>query len=81
MPRSAQGHVDRSFERIAEVAVLEQVHIAFDHPFQEIDVGLVGDVAKGAADASRSEQRALRPTQCFDAVEVKQIEVGREQRQ
>ncbi len=34
-----------------------------------------------AADAARAEQRALRTAQRFDAVEVEQVEVGREQRQ
>ena len=42
---------------------------------------LVGDVADRAADGPRTEQRALRPPQRFHAVEIEQVEVGREQRQ
>ena len=42
---------------------------------------LVGDVAKRAADRARAEQGALRAAQCFDAVQVEQVEVRVEQRQ
>ena len=77
---AGQRYVDRALERITDVAALEDADPAFDRAFDPVDVGLIGDVANGAADTARPEQRPLRPAQGLDPVEVVQIEVGSEQR-
>ena len=55
--------------------------LASTEPSSAVELGLVGDVADGAADRPGPEQGALRAAQGFDAVEVEQIDVRREQRQ
>ena len=76
----AQRQVDRALQMIAKVAFLDRVDVGLDHAFGHAELGLIGDVTDGPADAARSEQSALRTTKCLDAIEVEQVEVGSEQR-
>ena len=62
-------------------APADEVDVALDHRLVAADGRLVGDVAQRAADATRTEQRALRPAQRLHAIEVEEVDVGREQRQ
>src|SRR3546814_8014861 len=55
--------------------------MALDLALDAVGGRLIGDVAQRAADRSRAEERALRPAQRFDAVEIEQVEVGGEERQ
>src|SRR5690606_19906471 len=76
-----QRHVDHTSEMAAFATAIDHVHLRFDGAFEHVEVRLIGDVANRAADIARTEQRALRPAQWFDAVEIVEIEVWREQRQ
>ena len=77
----AERRVDRALQGPAEIVARDEVGIGLDHPLGAAERGLVGDVADGAADRPRTEQRALRAAQRLDAVQVEKIEVGGEQRQ
>ena len=46
----AQRHIDGAFQMIADVIPIDEVHIGFDSAFGLTDLGLVGDIADGAAD-------------------------------
>ena len=77
----AQRQIDRALEVAAEIVAINQVDVGLDRTLGHPQPRLVGDVADRSADRARSEQRALRPAQRLDAVEVEQVEVGGEQRQ
>ena len=77
--RVGQRQVDHAFDMEAHLAVGNRVDVEFDIAFELVGVRLVGDVADRAADRARAEQRALRATQRFDAVQVIKVEVRREQ--
>ncbi len=62
------------------ISVGDAVEADFGGAAEFTDLGLRGDVTHGARAGSRAEQGALRSAQHFDAVEVVEIEVRREQR-
>jgi hypothetical protein len=66
---------------LSDVAALQDVEVGLDRTVIDLQPRLIGDVADGAADRPRAEQRALRTTQGLDPVQVEQVDVGREQRQ
>ena len=78
--RLSQGNVEGRFEMTSERVFADEVHVDFGLGFDDAQLRLVGYVAHGAADGAGTEKRALRSSQGFDAVQVEQVEVRREQR-
>jgi len=77
--RRTEREVDCALEAIADASAAKVIDVGFDRAFGGVELGLVGDVADRAADRPCAEERALRPAKGLDTVEVKKIEVGREQ--
>ena len=76
----ADRNVDGTLEVAADVAALNLVQRGFNCALIDADLRRIGDIADGARQRARAEQRALGAAQHFDAVQVEQVEVRGEQR-
>ena len=76
----ADRHVDMPLQSRRRIRRPSASTRELDGAAELADLGLRGDVAQRARDRAGAEQRALRAAQHFEALEVEQIEVGREQR-
>ena len=76
----AKRNIDCALEMPTDIVAVDEVHISFDQSFGHPDLGLVRNVTDRTADTTRTEQCPLRSAERLDAIEVEQIEVGREER-
>ena len=77
----AKGQVDAKLRVSARAAAIDETEPEFGEDVANTELRLVGNVSNGSAQRTGPEQRSLRPPQHFDPVRIKQIDVGREQRQ
>src|SRR3546814_11857292 len=67
--------VDHPVDIVARAAVCGIRKAGVDRSGKGAGIGLLEDYANGAAHRSGTEQRALRPSQHLDAVEVERLKV------
>ncbi len=77
----AERCVEPDLRVSAHAPAVDDIQIELREALRDVHLRLVGDVAHGAGQRARAEQRPLRTAQHFHAVGVEQIEIRCEERQ